>query len=149
MFGVDVLIFILCGLPFSGTCFLLWPLIFLPCFPTLSLLKQWLWPPPDPLHAAWSFPTASSELGWEAGWRVYIVPLPQGTVSSPHSCLHRCLWITSFGSLETWSDADLLIYSWYWRECRRKATKMMKSLRDRPERKNEKIQMLLFIGWMI
>ena len=37
IFGIDLLIFILCGPTFSGTRFLLWTLIFLPCFPSLSL----------------------------------------------------------------------------------------------------------------
>ena len=58
MFGVDVLIFILCGLTFSGTCFLLWPLIFLPCFPTLSLTTVTVassWPAPRSLVLPYSF----------------------------------------------------------------------------------------------
>lgn len=55
-------------------------------------------------------------------FRVLISPLP--------CCLYWYLPVTSFGSLDILSDDDLLISSWYWGKCRRRATKMIKGQRD-------------------
>lgn len=81
IFGIDLLIFILCGPTFSGTRFLLWTLIFLPCFPSLYLCSVAIlnthvttvtvasfWPAPHSLVPPYSF-SLEPEPGWEAEWR--------------------------------------------------------------------------------
>lgn len=83
-----------------------------------------LFPPYNFLVARWKCVVLSSDKIHEFCFCL------RAPISPPPHCVQWCLRVTSFGYWDTLSDDDLLICSSYWRECRRKAAKMIKGQRD-------------------